>query len=206
MILFGSNHPHPHPSLDGFEHIKRFWDAPRNRFIAKILPGQYYVTQHREVIATILGSCISVCACDRKAGVGGMNHFLLPHSQQRDIHNEIVNREPCARYGIHAMDMLLLTLLKHGAKPHNIEVKVTGGGRIISSMSDIGAHNIAFIREYIEIKKLNLIAEDVGDIYPRKVLYYPDSGKLLVKKLDNENGHVIQRENRFLHKVEDGLR
>ncbi len=30
------------------------------------------------VLTTILGSCIAACMWDRDAGVGGINHFLLP--------------------------------------------------------------------------------------------------------------------------------
>lgn len=203
MKGFSSNWPAPEPVLPGFESVHRFWDAPRSRFIAKILPGEIYVTKHQEVIATILGSCVSVCIRDAQAGIGGMNHFLLPGGSAQRVHDEIVQREKCARYGIHAMDMLIKYLLRYGARKERLEIKVTGGARIISANGDVGEHNIAFIREYADIHGLHILAEDLAGSIPRKVLYFPDSGKLLVKKLANtECGHVHRREEKFIHKVE----
>ncbi|WP_370298626.1 chemoreceptor glutamine deamidase CheD [Pontibacterium sp.] len=204
MKGLSSKWPTPEPVLPGFEAVHRFWDAPRSRFIAKILPGQFYVTKNQEVIATILGSCISVCIRDAQAGIGGMNHFLLPGGSAQNVHDEIVQAKKCARYGIYAMDMLMKHLLRYGAHKENLEVKVTGGARIISANGDVGEHNIAFIREYLEIQGLKIVAEDVAGSMPRKVLYFPDSGKLMVKKLaDQERGHVRRREDKFIHTIED---
>lgn len=203
---FEMNAPRPKLCLPGFEHVRRFWDAPRERFVAKILPGQFYVTQHEEAIATILGSCVSVCVRDPVAGIGGMNHFLLPHaSEGHTAHDEVVNDEPNARYGIHAMDLLINSLVQRGARRHNLEIKMTGGGRIITSMTDIGKHNADFVREYLAMKQLSLLSEDVGDIYARKVLYFPESGRLLVKKLTDQSSHVGRREDKYLHKVEQSI-
>jgi len=204
MEALSKNWPAPKPVLPGFESVHRFWDAPRKRFIAKILPGQFYVTPHQEVISTILGSCISVCMRDVQTGIGGMNHFLLPGGGAGSVHDEIVQGKKCARYGIHAMEMLVQNLVRHGARKSNLEVKVTGGARIISANGDVGEHNIAFVREYMEIHGFNIAAEDVAGNMPRKVLYFPDSGKLMVKKLaDQERGHVHRRENKFIRTIED---
>lgn len=198
--------PSPKPALPGFETVHRFWDAPRSRFIAKILPGQFYVTKNQEVISTILGSCISVCIRDGVAGIGGMNHFLLPGGSASRVHEEITHGKKCARYGIHAMEMLIRQLLMHGAQRENLEVKVTGGAQIISANGDVGAHNIAFIREYMDMCGLRITAEDVAGSLPRKVLYFPDSGKLMVKKLaDQEREHVQRRENKFIHRVDHSV-
>lgn len=194
--------PAPEPALSGFEAIHRFWDAPRERFIAKILPGQFYVTPHQEVISTILGSCISVCMRDVQAGIGGMNHFLLPGGEAGRVHEEIVGRAKCARYGIHAMEMLIRQLLRHGARKENLEIKVTGGAKIISGNGDVGEHNIAFIHEYMQVHGLDIVAEDVAGSLPRKVLYFPDSGKLMVKKLVDRE-HVRRREDKFIHTIEE---
>lgn len=203
--ILTSSHPRPDPVLPGFRHIRRFWDAPRERFVAKILPGQYYVTQNTEAIATILGSCISVCIRDPERGIGGMNHFLLPGGNAQAAHEEIVKEKPCARYGIHAMDMLIKDLLYHGARRENLEIKVAGGGRVISTGGDVGNHNIAFVREYLALNNLPVFAEDVGDCFPRKVLYFPESGRLMIRKLKDQTAddHVRRRENKFFHAIED---
>lgn len=68
--------------LPGFEHINRYWDSVHQAAAAKLLPGEYYVTVEDEIIVTVLGSCVSACIRDPIRGIGGMNHFMLPISQQ----------------------------------------------------------------------------------------------------------------------------
>ena len=68
-------------SLPGFDNINRYWDRKHEMAAAKILPGEYYVTNHEEIITTVLGSCVSACVRDRVLGIGGMNHFMLPESE-----------------------------------------------------------------------------------------------------------------------------
>lgn len=64
--------------LPGFEHVRRYWDPTQGSMTAKVLPGEYYVSRQEELIATVLGSCVSACIRDRRRGIGGMNHFMLP--------------------------------------------------------------------------------------------------------------------------------
>jgi len=71
----------PPPVLRGFEHVTRYWDRYTGQFAAKILPGEYYVTQHGELIVTVLGSCVSACIRCKATGFGGMNHFMLPENR-----------------------------------------------------------------------------------------------------------------------------
>lgn len=204
MDMSSGNRPSPERALPGFETIHRFWDAPRNRFVAKILPGQLYVTRHQEVISTILGSCISVCMRDAQLGLGGMNHFLLPGGSLSGDPEATRHGKKCTRYGVYAMEMLENHLLRHGARKERLEVKVTGGAKIISANGDVGEQNIAFVREYMDIHGLSIVAEDLAGNWPRKVLYFPDSGKLMIKKLaDQERAHVRRREEKYIHKTED---
>lgn len=180
-----------HPALVGFEKINRYWDKTRNTWGAKLLPGEYYVTIHDEVIVTVLGSCISACIRDRKLGVGGMNHFMLPQS----------GSDPSSfggaaeRYGNVAMEHLINTILKQGGRRENLEAKIFGGGKIIVNMTDVGSRNIEFVREYLDTEKIRVESEDVGDLYPRKVAYFPASGRAQMKRLRSlHNDTVVQRE------------
>ena len=74
------------PALPQFAHITRYWDNEHNCFSARLLPGEYYVTRHAEVVSTVLGSCVSACIRDTRLNIGGMNHFMLPldGSQRRE--------------------------------------------------------------------------------------------------------------------------
>ena len=193
MALYGSTsyrHELPKP-LPGFEEINHYWDRQRQMPAAKILPGEYYITLHDELISTVLGSCVSACIRDRVFGIGGMNHFMLP--LQGGSIDDITS--DATRYGNYAMEHMINDLLKHGAKRENLEVKLTGGGRIIKGMTNIGKRNIDFVLQYIETEGLNTLAEDLGGDLPRKVVYQPRTGKMMVKRLRNmHNDTIITRE------------
>jgi chemotaxis protein CheD len=176
----------PKPSaVSGFEKIQRYWDPALSHWNAKILPGEYYVTRSDEVITTVLGSCISACIRDPSAQVGGMNHFMLPEDSSSGAGNRWL--DPIAglatRYGSHAMESLINELLKLGANRSRFEIKLFGAGRILASVTDVGARNIEFVHHYLKTEGLRALAEDLGDIFPRRVAYFPTSGKVKVRRL-----------------------
>jgi chemotaxis protein CheD len=184
--------------LPGFEDINHYWDPLNKMPAAKILPGEYYVTRCDEIITTVLGSCVSACVYDLVSGVGGMNHFMLPISEGKGWVGADNPLGTANRYGNFAMEHMINQIIKHGGNRQNLEVKVFGGGRIISSQTDIGEQNVRFVHEYIEQEGLRLISEDVGDLFPRKVVYFPATGKVLVKKLRQLcNDTIVQRENHY---------
>jgi len=195
----------PPPSLEGFHKINRYWDKLHQSFAAKILPGEYYVTMQDEVIVTVLGSCVSACIRDRVFGIGGMNHFMLPHTKE-DFSRHI-NMGPstsASRYGTYAMEMLINDIIKNGGRKANMEVKIFGGGKILKNMTDVGEKNIRFVEEFIRLEGLQLLSEDTGDIFPRKVVYHPHSGKVKVKKLRSlHNDTLIKREIEYQHTIEE---
>ena len=166
------------------------------------MPGEYYVTtQPDEAIATTLGSCVSACIRDKVFGIGGMNHFMLPVKSE---HGSDDWMDSATRYGSFAMEHLINDILKAGGNRNNLEVKLTGGGKIMQNMSDVGARNIEFALEYLRTEHLEAISEDLGDIYPRKVLYYPATGRLRIKRLRTlHNDTLIQREQAYQHELEE---
>ncbi len=191
--------PQP-PCLDAFTHINRYWDRIHHTWAAKILPGEYYVSVHPdEAIATTLGSCVSACIRDTVFGIGGMNHFMLPLKSDHASGDWL---DSATRYGSYAMEHLINDILKQGGNRKNLEIKLTGGGRIMRNMSDVGSRNIAFVLDYLRTEGFTVAAQDLGDIYPRKVMYFPSTGKLRVKKLRKmHNDTVIQREQAYQHEL-----
>jgi len=145
------------------------------------MPGDSYVSCGEELIETLLGSCVSACIRDVNLGVGGMNHFLLPETE-RNIASEERNR-----YGIFAMKALLRDLKALGAQDADLEVKVAGGGKVMSGMFDIGKENIRFAKVFLDSIGLHPAAIDVGGTSPRRILYDPLDGKLMVKKLGDRD-------------------
>ncbi len=176
--------------IPGFEHVRRYWDPLQNAMTAKVLPGEYYVSAQDELIATVLGSCVSACIRDRRRCIGGMNHFMLPEPMSdRDGWSNTVGR--AARYGNDAMEQLINAILKAGGRREDLEVKIFGGGRVLTQMTDIGERNIAFVKRYIAAENLDLTAADIGDIYPRQVQFFPRSGKVRVRQLRGQTANVL---------------
>ena len=190
------------PSLPQFGQITRYWDPALGAFVAKLLPGEYYVSSHGEVICTVLGSCVSACIRDRTRGLGGMNHFMLPIDQSSGTSAWSEGVSAATRYGNIAMEMLVNDLLKLGARRQNLEVKLVGGGKVLAAATDVGANNIEFVRRYVETEGFTVAGEDLGETYPRKVYYFPDSGKVRVKKLLKLNNTTIfDREKAYMQNL-----
>lgn len=193
----------PPLALPGFEHVRRAWNNTHETFSARLLPGEYYVTPHNEAVYTTLGSCISACIRDRVSGIGGMNHFMLPVSAAAEKEGwKASGLSDATRYGNFAMEHLINEILKNGGKRQNLEVKLFGGGRVMAGMTDVGKRNIDFAHDYLKTEGLNVISEDVGDIFPRMVVYFPASGKAQVKRLRSlHTNTIVEQEVKYLETI-----
>jgi len=193
------------PSLSGFENIRRYWDKANGMVAAKLLPGDYYVTTDDELVTTVLGSCIAACIRDAELGIGGMNHFMLPETTEHRLtggEQAVVGK--ATRYGNYAMEHLINTILHNGGKRKNLEVKLFGGGKIIPTLGDTGQNNIDFVLNYIDMEALRLVSQDLGDIYPRKVIYFPQSGRVRMKKIKElHNDTIASRETQYRSSIKD---
>jgi chemotaxis protein CheD len=130
-----------------------------------------------------------------------MNHFMLPHSGQ-DQGNPLGES---ARYGAYAMEILLNQLIKLGARRENLEAKVFGGGNVLRGfvVANVGERNSKFVLDFLQTENIKLVAQDLMDIYPRKVYFFPKTGKVLVKKLRNvHNDTIIEREKAYSTRLE----
>ena len=176
-----------------------YYDRTFDCDAAKILPGEYYYTCKDMVIVTVLGSCVSACIRDRVTGIGGMNHFMLPDGGDADS-----PVSASMRYGTYAMEILINDLLKAGARRENLEAKVFGGGNVLRGFIaiNVGERNAAFVRDYLRAENIRVVAEDLNDIYPRKVYFFPRTGRVLVKKLRQLNNNtLVNREQDYADKL-----
>lgn len=142
----------------------------------KVLPGEYYVSNENLVIMTVLGSCIAACLWDSRMRVGGMNHFMLPDGDSMDV---------SGRYGSYAMELLINEMLKLGARRETMQAKIFGGAQVMHSFTtmNVGERNTQFVVNYLHTERIPVVSEDVLDIYPRKVCFFPVTGKAMVKRL-----------------------
>ena len=173
------------------EHLanNRYFDRMFSSEAVKVLPGEYFVTTTDVVLVTVLGSCVSACIRDTEKGIGGMNHFMLAES------TEDSSISASARYGTYAMEILVNHLLKVGARRQNLEAKVFGGGRVMASLSGsmVGDRNSKFVIEYLRTEGIPVASRDLLDVYPRKVYFFPSTGRVLVKKLMRMHNDTLAR-------------
>jgi chemotaxis protein CheD len=140
--------------------------------------GGLHVSAKPVIIKTLLGSCVAVCLYDLEAGVGGMNHFMLPRGSAEGMHGT-------TRFGVHAMDCLVTELLKAGATRSRLVAKVFGGARVLDldARVRVAEQNIDFIHAYLDCERFPLVSEDVGGTLPRDVRFHTASGKVFVRKV-----------------------
>ncbi len=155
----------------------------------KVLPGEYFVSNEEIVIMTVLGSCIAACIWDGRARLGGMNHFMLPDGEGGD---------GSGRYGSFAMELLINEMLKMGARRETMQAKVFGGGQVMAGFTtmNVGERNTKFVLDYLATERIPVISQDVLDIHPRKVCFFPTSGKALVKRLAHSHPETLVAEER----------
>jgi chemotaxis protein CheD len=154
----------------------------------KVLPGEYYVTTADMMIMTVLGSCIAACIWDPKVRVGGMNHFMLPDG----------GGDTSGRYGSYAMELLINEMIKLGARRETMQAKVFGGGQVMHSFTtmNVGERNTQFVLDYLQTERIAVISKDVLDIHPRKVCYFPATGKAMCKRLAHSHPETLETQER----------
>lgn len=178
------------------EHLatNRYFDPTFNSEAVKVLPGEYTVTTTNMLQVTVLGSCVSACIRDREKGIGGMNHFMLADAAEQ------APNSASARYGTYAMEILINHLLKLGARRGSLEAKVFGGGRVMAALanSNVGERNCSFVLDFLKTEGIFVSAQDLLDVHPRKVYFFPASGRVLVKKLTRlHNDTLLRRESEY---------
>ncbi len=173
---------------------KRFYNASFGAYVVKIFAGEWEISRKEdEMLATILGSCVSACVRDPAVGVGGMNHFLLPGDESVEPKSS-----DAARYGVNAMESLINALLKAGAQKHRLEFKVFGGGNVINNSARIGSKNANFVKEFLKREGYKITSQDLEGEYPRSLHYYPVTGKVMMRALRRKQDYqVVEEEDKY---------
>lgn len=139
-----------------------------------IVQGEYHVSSTPDLsITTLLGSCVAACINDPVAGVGGMNHFLLP--------GEDTSSPQVARQGVHLMELLINGLLKKGASRTRLEAKLFGGARTMAGLGDYGASNAKFAQDFLKREGIPIVGGSLGGETGRRIQFWPATGRVRQK-------------------------
>lgn len=171
-------------------------DGSGVRNVIKVFSGDCYVSNKPDqMMVTVLGSCIAACIRDPLLRIGGMNHFLLPDGRNAS--------DAPLRYGAYSMEKLINDILKMGGQKSRLEVKVFGGGNVIESSAMIGDKNVNFIRKYLKQEEIKISQEDLGGTSPRRIHYFTDTGKVMMRKINasQEVDEVRRQEKTYRDKV-----
>ena len=176
-----------------------------NRFaleVVEIFPGEYHATRESRIISTVLGSCIAVALCDAGAGVAGMNHFMLPG----DLAKGRIYLTKSGKYGMYAMELLTNEMIKMGGAKKSFVAKVFGGGTVLRNSggftNSVPEGNITFAMAYLKQEGIPVASQDVGGTQGRRVLFFTEGHKVLVKKLNRrEITPVESEENVYLSAI-----
>ena len=177
-----------------------YYDKALQTHAVRLMPAEYRVSGEPLALITLLGSCVAACLYDPLIGVGGMNHFMLPGAAG-STRNDLTDGDMSARYGAHAMELLINDLLKRGASRLRLQAKVFGGGNVLSGFQNdpIGTRNARFVLQYLMAERIPVVAQDLGDTQPRKVCFFVQTGRTLVRRLPSTRDDDIVRAERVYY-------
>lgn len=145
-----------------------------------VLPGQISTASTPTRFFTVLGSCVSICLYDRGAGVGGINHFLLPGTPPPEESDR-------ARWSHTAIDQLFDDVRQAGARERHLEAKIFGGARIsalhVPDALRIGERNIEEAVAALRKRRVPLVNQGTGGSFGRKIVFESHTGVVWVKDL-----------------------
>ncbi len=153
-----------------------------------IMPGEHAVSWTPVIIGTLLGSCVSACLWDRRLGIGGMNHFMLPDAPDAGSQTGAP-----LRYGLYAMERLVNDLLIMGSRRSDMLAKVFGGGNITGHLTDhhVGQRNATFVVDFLHKDGIRLMAQDLGGRHSRRIQFNTKTGAVKMQKLPRHDQHKI---------------
>ena len=159
----------------------------------KLLPGQYHASRGPGSITTVLGSCVSTCLWDPVERIGGMNHFMLPGDASAASLSTV-----SGRLGVNAMELLINDMLRLGAQRRRLVAKVFGGARVLQAFEtlDVGALNSRFVLDFLREENITVLGEDLLGVSPRKLHFFPESGKVQMRKLLLHAHGVVETQER----------
>ena len=108
-----------------------------------------------------------------------MNHFMLPESASGAWGS--ASASLC--YGNFAMERLINDLLCKGGRRERLEVKVFGGAALTEGGSLVGPRNAEFVEAYLQAEGLSIAAQHLRGRHPRRIHYFPLTGRVLMREL-----------------------
>jgi chemotaxis protein CheD len=112
--------------------------------------------------------------------IGGIAHAMLPDSKQID------NNKNRAKFADTGIEDLVNKLVAMGCKKSRFEAKIAGGAQMFafqnkSDMVRVGERNVEASKKKLRELGIPLKAQDTGLNYGRTIIFYPESGNLIIR-------------------------
>ncbi|PRY21427.1 chemotaxis protein CheD [Aliiruegeria haliotis] len=141
-----------------------------DRKVLHVGQGEYRISSCPEtMMSTVLGSCVSACIWDPAAGIGGMNHILLPDGTSSDLQ--------CTSLGTNMMELLINGLLREGADRQRFRAKLFGGAQMFAGLGSIGTRNAEFIADFCRHEGIDCDGHSLGGQQGRRIQFWPVGGR-----------------------------
>ena len=152
-----------------------------------VVQGEFVVSDDpNAILVTLLGSCVAACMRDPVAGVGGLNHVLLPGDDS--------NRSDQMSHGVHAMELLVNGLLARGARRERLEAKIFGGAKMVQGLTDVGNQNGLFAERFLQREGIPIVSSSLGGEQARRIQYWPVSGRVRQLFVEKQANTVFEAE------------
>jgi len=161
--------------------------------------GRYHASRQPMILQTVLGSCVACCLFDPIRRIGGMNHILLPGQADLRVFNEP------ARWGIHAMELLINRIMQIGGSRQCLQAKIFGGANLMPAIkpeNGMGRKNIAFTRAFLENENIPILNQDVGGTDTRRIYFHTDTNDVYLKRIPSSHYQRIYQETKALTRIE----
>jgi len=147
-----------------------------------VIGGEFAVVADKYNIAfkTLLGSCVAIMFYDKNMKIKGMNHFLLPDTN---------NANEDMKYGLYSVEAMLNEMYKMGCKKENMAAKISGGADIMnigSTGKSIGYRNVEFAHTFCKSEGFRVLSDHTRGNDGRVILM-GDRFETFIKSVDNTN-------------------
>lgn len=163
----------------------RFTQQTKGYNTHTVIGGEFAVGKDEDDVAfkTLLGSCVALMFYDKDKKIKGMNHFLLPKTE---------NTIDDMKYGLYSVEAMLNEMYKMGCKKQSMIAKISGGADIMQlnlSNASIGQRNVEFAKEFCRSEGFKVLSEHTRGEHGRLILLADnfDTFIKVTQKSDTDN-------------------
>ena len=134
-----------------------------------------------------LGSCIGLAVIDRRLGVAGLAHVVLPSSGGHSSSNPM-------KFADNAVPELVERVIKLGGRRGLLEAALVGGASmfvVASSTLEVGQRNETAVREQLEALRIPVVAAETGGDRGRTIRVHVANSRVTVREAGGVESDLV---------------